>query len=49
MEIFDALDTLSGFIDMLSDQGALTDEEIDQIGEAEDTIYNFVKEHQDNV
>ena len=43
MDIEKALKTLTGFIDELSP--ALSNEELELIGEAEDAIYKFVRNH----
>lgn len=45
MDIEKALKTLTGFIDELSP--ALSDEELKLIGEAEDAIYTFVRNHKE--
>lgn len=47
MDIEKALETITGFIDELS--SALSEEEIDLIGEAEDVIYQFVNKHKEDL
>lgn len=45
MDIYEALEKLDSFLDMLANQGVLSNEECDEIGECEDVIYAFAKEH----
>ena len=45
MDIEKALETLTGFLDELS--STLSDEELELIDEAEDTIYKFIKNHKE--
>jgi hypothetical protein len=45
MDIEKALETLTGFLDELS--FTLSDEELELIGEAEDAIYKFIKNHKE--
>jgi hypothetical protein len=46
MDIYEALEKLDGYMCMLSNQGILSDEECDEIGEIEDTIYQFARKYE---
>lgn len=46
MDIYEALEKLDGFLDMLANQGVLSDEEIDEIGNCEDVIYQFARKYE---
>lgn len=42
MNLYEALDALSGYLDMFADMGVLSDEEIDEICLIEDTIREYI-------
>ena len=46
MDIYQALEILDGYMSMLSNQGVLSDEECDEIGAAEDVIYQFARKYE---
>ena len=46
MDIYEALEKLDGFFDMLANYGECTDEELDLMGEIEDTIYQFARKYE---
>ena len=46
MDIYEALEKLDGFFDMLANQGVCTDEELELMGEIEDTIYQFARKYE---
>lgn len=46
MDIYEALEKLDGFFDMLSGTGFCSDEELEMMGEIEDTIYQFARKHE---
>ena len=49
MDIYQALEILDGYMSMLSNQGVLSDEECDEIGAAEDAIYQFARKYEPRV
>lgn len=42
MNLYEALDALSGYIDMFCDMGVLSDEEIYELDLAENTIREYI-------
>lgn len=46
MNIYEALEKLDGFFDMLSGTGFCSDEELEMIDEIEDTIYQFARKYE---
>jgi hypothetical protein len=46
MDIYQALEILDGYMDMLANQGILSDEECDEIGAVEDAIYQFARKYE---
>lgn len=46
MDIYQALEILDGYMNMLYNQGVLSDEESDEIGAAEDAIYQFARKYE---
>ena len=46
MDIYEALEKLDGFFDMLSGTGFCSDEELELMGEIEDTIYQFARKYE---
>lgn len=46
MDIYEALEKLDGFFDMLANTGFCSDEELNQMGEIEDVIYQFAKKYE---
>ena len=46
MDIYEALEKLNGFYDMLANTGVCTDEELERMGEIEDVIYKFAKKYE---
>lgn len=46
MDIYEALEKLDGFFDMLSSTGFCSDEELELMGEIEDTIYKFARKYE---
>ena len=46
MDIYEALEIIGGYMDMFANQGALSDEECDEIGVAENVIYQFARKHE---
>lgn len=46
MDIYEALEKLDGFFDMLSGTGFCSDEELEMMGEIEDTIYQFARKYE---
>ena len=46
MDIHEALEKLDGFFDMLANQGICSDEELELMGEIEDTIYQFARKYE---
>lgn len=46
MDIYEALERLDGFFDMLANQGICSDEELELMGEIEDTIYQFARKYE---
>lgn len=46
MDIYEALEKLDGFFDMLANYGECTDEELDLMGEIEDVIYQFARKYE---
>lgn len=46
MNIYEALEKLDGFFDMLSNYGECSDEELEMMGEIEDTIYQFARKYE---
>ena len=46
MNIYEALEKLDGFYDMLAITGVCTDEELELMGEIEDVIYQFAKKYE---
>ena len=46
MNIYEALEKLDGFYDMLVNTGVCTDEELELMGEIEDVIYKFAKKYE---
>lgn len=49
MNIYEALEKLDGFYDMLVNTGICTDEELELMGEIEDVIYQFAKKYEPEV
>lgn len=49
MNIYEALEKLSGFYDMLAITGICTDEELELMNEIEDVIYQFAKKYEPEV
>ena len=49
MNIYEALEKLDGFYDMLVNTGICTDEELELMGEIEDAIYQFAKKYEPEV
>lgn len=46
MNIHEALEKLDGFFDMLANQGVCTDEDLELMGEIENTIYQFARKYE---
>ena len=46
MDIYEALEKLDGFFDMLANYGECSDEELELMGEIEDTIYQFARKYE---
>lgn len=46
MDIYEALEKLDGFFDMLVNTGFCSDEELELMGEIEDTIYQFAHKYE---
>lgn len=46
MDIYEALEKLDGFFDALANYGECTDEELELMGEIEDTIYQFARKYE---
>lgn len=46
MDIYKALERLDGFFDMLANTGFCSDDELDMMGEIEDTIYQFARKYE---
>jgi predicted SprT family Zn-dependent metalloprotease len=46
MDIYEALEKLDGFFDMLANYGECTDEALDLMGEIEDVIYQFARKYE---
>lgn len=46
MNIYEALEKLDGFFDALANYGECTDEELELMGEIEDTIYQFARKYE---
>ena len=46
MDIYEALEKLDGFFDALANYGEYTDEELELMGEIEDTIYQFARKYE---
>ena len=46
MNIYEALEKLDGFFDMLANTGFCSDEELELMGEIEDTIYQFAHKYE---
>ena len=46
MDIYEALEKLDGFFDALANYGECSDEELELMGEIEDTIYQFARKHE---
>lgn len=46
MNIYEALEKLDGFFDMLSATGFCSDEELEMMGEIEDTLYQFARKYE---
>lgn len=46
MDIYEALEKLDGFFDMLSGTGFCSDEELELMGEIEDVIYQFARKYE---
>ena len=45
MDIYEALEKLDGFFDALANYGECTDEELELMGEIENTIYQFARKY----
>lgn len=45
MDIYEALEKLDGFFDVLCNYGECSDEDLKLMGEIEDTIYQFARKH----
>lgn len=46
MDIYEALEKLDSFFDMLANTGFCSDEELELMGEIEDTIYQFAHKYE---
>ncbi len=46
MDIYEALEKLDGFFDALANYGECSDEELELMGEIEDTIYQFARKYE---
>ena len=46
MDIYEALEKLDGFFDALANYGECTDEELELMGEIEDSIYQFARKYE---
>ena len=46
MDIYAALEKLDGFFDALANYGECTDEDLELMGEIEDTIYQFARKYE---
>lgn len=46
MDIYGALEKLDGFFDMLANTGSCSDEDLELMGEIEDTIYQFARKYE---
>lgn len=46
MNIYEALEKLDGFFDALSNYGECSDEDLELMGEIEDTIYQFARKYE---
>ena len=46
MDIYEALEKLDGFFDVLANYGECTDEELELMGEIEDVIYQFARKYE---
>ena len=46
MDIYEALEKLDGFFDMLANYGECTEEELDLMGEIEYVIYQFARKYE---
>lgn len=46
MDIYEALEKLDGFFDMLANTGECSDEELELMGEIEDVIYQFARKYE---
>lgn len=46
MDIYKVLEKLDGFFDALANYGECSDEDLDLMGEIEDTIYQFAKKYE---
>lgn len=46
MDIYEALEKLDGFFDMLANTGFCSDEELNLMDEIEDTIYQFAQQYE---
>ena len=46
MDIYEALEKLDGFFDTLSNYGECSNEDLELMGEIEDTIYQFARKYE---
>lgn len=46
MDIYEALEKLSGFFEALTNYGEYSDEELELMAEVEDTIYQFARKYE---
>lgn len=46
MDIYEALEKLDGFFDALASYGECSDEDLELMGEIENTIYEFAMKHE---
>ena len=46
MDIYEALERLSGLLEALANYGEYSDEELELMGEIEDTIYQFARKYE---
>ena len=46
MDIYEALEKLGGFFDILSNTDVCTDDELEMMSEIEETIYQFARKYE---
>lgn len=46
MDIYEALERLSGLLEALANYGEYSDEELELMGEIEDTLYQFARKYE---